>query len=739
MTAETGFDAGRAGRSLEDIGLFLDGLHCAGCVNRVERALRAAEGVDEAAVNYTNHRALVRFDTARSSADALVGVVQELGYDATPFDPDVLERPAAGSQRAALARLLVAAFLAGNVMWLSVALYSGSYQGMDPAVRDVLRWITLALTVPAISWCAAPFWRGAWNGLRRGELSVDVPIVAGISTAFAVGVAGTIANTSHLYMDSAAMIVFLVLLGRTLERTARGKASSAVDRLAALAPPKALLCTDDGPVEVDATSLVVGDRVRVPAGQAVPVDGRLLSGSTEVDEAPFTGESRPVLRETGDFLIGGSRNLLVEAEIEVVARPSEGTLAKMAALLERAQAERPRIQLLADRVASVFAPAVLLLAVGTAGFWLWQGAEPLKIALATASVLIVACPCALGLATPAAITASIGRAAALGILVKSGEALERCARIDAVALDKTGTLTEGRFAVREIHPAEGVSEADLLAWAAAVEGSSTHPVAEALRRAAEEAELVELTDRRTHPGQGVEAREGDVWMRAGSPRWLESLGISLGADLREAAAKAAASGLSLVAVARDQRALGLVALWDPPREDAAQAIEGLRRLGVESFLITGDHADAARLAAEAAGLPVVHHEQSPEDKVAQVRALRAAGHEVLFAGDGINDAAALRAADVGLAMHRGSDVTLHAADLVVRAPRLDALPTTLGLARACVARIRENLGFAVLYNLCAVPLAAAGWLEPLHAAIAMSASSLVVTGNAIRLLRWKPA
>ncbi len=721
-----------------DVGLFLDGLHCAGCVNRVERALRAADGVDEAAVNYTSHRALVRIDPERSSADALVGVVRELGYDATPFDPEVLDRPAAGSQRAALVRLLVAAFLAGNVMWLSVALYSGSYQGMDPAVRQVLRWLTLVLTVPAITWCAAPFWRGAWSGLRCGELSVDVPIVAGITTAFGVGVAGTLAGTSHLYMDSAAMIVFLVLLGRTLERGARGKARSAVDRLAALAPPKALLCTPEGPVEVDAASLAVGDRVLVPAGQAVPADGRLCSGATEVDEAPFTGEARPVLREPGELLIGGSRNLLVEAEIEVVARPAEGTLAKMAALLERAQAERPRIQRLADRVASVFAPAVLAIATATAGFWLWKGAAPLDVALATAAVLIVACPCALGLATPAAITAAVGRAASLGILVKSGEALERCAGVDAVALDKTGTLTEGRFAVRELHTAPGVSEQELRLWAAAVEGASTHPVAEALREAAADAVLPELTERRTWPGAGVEARAGDALLRAGSPRWLEEAGAALPAPLREAADKAAAAGLSLVAVSRDEEVLGLLALWDPPREDAGLAVEALQRQGVAASLVTGDHPTAARLAAAAAGVPVVHAEQSPEEKVAQVRTLRRAGRRVLVAGDGINDAAALGAADVGLAMHRGSDVTLHAADLVIRSPRLTALPTTLGLARACVARIRENLGFALLYNLVAVPLAVAGWLEPLHAAIAMSASSLVVTGNAIRLLRWSP-
>ncbi len=731
----------------EEIGLFLDGLHCTGCVHRVERALREASGVREASVNYTSHRALVRYDRQRSSPEALVAVVRELGYEARPFDPEALDgarqQGAEGSARASLIRLLVAAFLAGNVMWLSVALYSGDYGGMDPAVRAALRWLALALTVPAITWCASPFWRGAWKGLRRGELNVDLPIVLGIATAFGVGVAGTWSGASNLYMDSAAFIVFLVLLGRTLERNARGRARAAVDRLTALAPPRALRRTAAGIEEVDADQLEVGDLVVVPAGATVPADGELRSEATELDESPFTGESQPVLRLRGDRLLGGTRNLSVEAELELLARPSEGALARLAALLERAQAERPRVQQLADRVAAVFAPTVLGLAALAAVLGWLRGYGAFEIAQTTASVLIVACPCALGLATPAAVTAAIGRAARMGVLVKSGEALERCARVDAVVLDKTGTWTRGNFEVSALRPAPGVSERELLGWAAAAEGASTHPVAEALREAADRsgATVPELPERTTHPGLGVEARcAGLEPVRVGAPPWLERLerpAIVWPPALRVARTELARDGLTLVGVARGRDLLGLVALGDRPRADARVAVERLAQLGIPAWLATGDHRDAALLAVGDAPLVEVWSAQTPEQKVERVRELRARGHRVLMAGDGVNDAAALGAADVGLAMHRGSDVTLHAADLVVRSSRLAALAETVGLARACLARIRENLAFAVLYNLAAVPLAVAGWLDPLHAAIAMSASSVIVTGNSIRLLRWR--
>ncbi len=491
-----------------EVGLFLDGLRCASCVNRVERDLRAAPGVAEAAVSYTSHRALVRFDPRATSPDQLVARVAALGFAATPYDPAALERPAREQSRAALVRLLVAAFLAMNVMWLAIALYLGAREDMDPEVRRALRWLVILLSVPAATWCAAPFWRGAWLGLRRHELTLDVPVVLGVATAFAANVAGTLAEAPELYVDSAAVIVFLVLLGRTLEQRARGRASAAVDALAALAPETARRRTAYGVEPVPLAELRPGDRVIVPAGERVPADGRLLEGEAELDESPFTGEARPALRRAGETLSGGARNLLAEIELELVARPSEGTLGRMVALLERAQAERPRIQRTVDRVAEVFAPVVLVLAAATALGRLALGGGVLDSALAAAAVLLVACPCALGLATPAAITAAIGRAAALGILVKRGEALERCARVRRVLLDKTGTLTAGRFELREALPADGVAQSELLAAAAEAEGEATHPHRE--RRSAPRRPSVKPSPgrRRVAPGRGVVTGEG---------------------------------------------------------------------------------------------------------------------------------------------------------------------------------------------------------------------------------------
>jgi heavy metal translocating P-type ATPase len=725
---------------MAETGLFLDGLRCTGCVNRVERALRAAEGVAEASVNYTSHRALVEFDEQRTDAAALVACVEELGYTAIPYDPAALERGPQSEARSALVRVLIAAFLAGNVMLLSAALYIGSYQGLDDATRRYLRWLTLLLSVPAVSWCALPFWRGAWSGLRRLEITMDVPIVLGIAISFAVGIAGTLAEADHLYMDSAAMIVFLILLGRTLESRSRARAAGAVDRLSALSPPTALRRGANGVEEVPARELRIGDRVVVPAGQRIPVDGSVALGATEVDEALLTGESRPVLRETGDAVIGGSQNTLCEIEIEVTAELGGGTLARLSALLERAQTQRPQIQRLADRVAAVFAPTVVALAALTAAYWYSTGAGWFETALTAAAVLIVACPCALGLATPAAVTAAIGRAAQLGILVKSGEALERCAGVDAAILDKTGTVTAGRFAVESVACAPGADRTGVLAAAAEAEGASTHPVAQALCRAAAEAgaRWRECEPRRTLPGRGVEAGEGAERLLVGSRELLAARAIAVDAGLEEAAAKAAERGLSLAWVARGAEALGVIALADPPREDARSAIGRLGALGLRVSLVSGDHAPAVALAAERAGIVEIHAGVSPAAKVERVAVLRAAGAVVLVAGDGINDAAALAAADVGVAMAQGADVTLHAADIVIRAPRLGALADSVELAKTTLKRIRENLGIALAYNALAIPLAMTGVLQPLHAAIAMSLSSLVVTANAARLLRWRP-
>ena len=442
------------------------------------------------------------------------------------------------------------------------------------------------------------------------------------------------------------------------------------------------------------------------------------------------------MRGIGDPVVRGSRNVGAEVEVAITARPGEGTLARLAALLERAEAERPRVQRQVDRVARVFAPAVLVAAAATALGWALTGHGVAEVALAASSVLIVACPCALGLATPAAVTAALGRAAAGGILFKSGEAFERCARVDTAVLDKTGTVSEGRLAVEDVVAAAGVDRAEILATAVAAEGASLHPVAEALRAAAGACaapELEEPGSRKLVPGRGVAAGA----LRVGSRSFVEEVATP-DASLVSAAERLARDGHSLAFVARGSRVLGVVALSDPPRADAREATQRLRALGLDLRVVSGDHADAVEHAARQLELDAFRAGVTPEEKVAEVRALQAAGRRVLVAGDGVNDAAALAAADVGIALARGVDVALHAADVVVRAPRLGAVADAVALSRTTLRRIRENLGFAVAYNLVAVPLAMAGVLGPLGAALAMSASSLLVTGNASRILRWKP-
>ena len=737
--ASTVRERAAAPRALAETGFLLEGLRCAGCVRRTEQALRAEPGVESAVINYTNHRALVRFDASATDVPRLVSAVATLGYQAIPYDPDALDRPELTQARAALARLLVAAFLAMNVMWLAIALYIGTYQGMDPLTQRALRWVAAALSAPAVAWCGSPFFRGAWRGLARRELSIDLPISIAITTAFASNLVGTWLGRTHLFVDSAAWIVFLLLLGRTLERSASARAAGAVERLRNLAPREAMRRRGGALERVAVSELAVGDEIAVPAGELCPVDATLLGPATEFDESALTGEARPVARAPGAALAAGVRNLMTEIAARVTAPASRGTLARLAALLERAQAERPRIQRSADRFAAIFAPAVLAIAALTVMAGIWRGAEPLEIAFRATAVLIVACPCVFGLATPLAISAALGRAAAFGVLVKSGEALERLAGVKSVLLDKTGTLTEGRFTIVANVCAEGVAPHELLASAADAEGAATHPVADAIRNAAQQAGLpaASATSRTTRAGLGVVAELAGARVAAGAEALLRELGIAPLPALLARAAVHAARGASLVWVARDARVLGFLALEDVPRADAAAFVARLAADGVRSALVSGDHSGAVAAAAQRGGIREFSASATPEAKVEFVRARRAEGGPVLAVGDGLNDAAFLSAADVGIAMARGAEITLAAADAVVRSPRLGAIADLLALSRACLARIRENFAFALLYNAVAVPLAVAGILEPLGAAIAMALSSLIVTANSMRLLRFQ--
>jgi Cu2+-exporting ATPase len=724
---------------LAESGFLLEGLRCAGCVRRTEELLRAQPGVESAVISYTDHRALVRFDPRATDAARLARAVAALGYQALPYDPEALDRPERTQARAALVRLLVAGFLAMNVMWLAIALYIGTYQGMDAQTQLALRWVAAALSFPAVFWCGAPFFRGAWRGLARRELSMDLPIALAITTAFAASVAGTWLGRAHLFVDSAAWIVFLLLLGRTLERGASARASGAVERLRRLAPREALRRRGGALERVAVDALAVGDELAIPSGELCPVDATLLGPAAELDESALTGEARPVLRAPGARIVAGARNLLGEIAVRVDAPASRGTLARLAALLERAQAERPRIQRSADRFAAIFAPAVLAIATVTAlGTWA-SGGDALEVAFRASAVLIVACPCVFGLATPLAISAALGRAASLGVLVKSGEALERLAGVRRVLLDKTGTLSEGRAAIVASARAEGVGERELLEAAAEAEGASLHPVADAVRAAAATAGIGAPANaaRTTRAGLGVVAESGAARVVAGAEALLRELGLAPPAALAAELAPHAQRGASLVWIARGERVLGGLALEDAPRADAARFVERLRASGIEVSLVSGDHAGAVGAAAEGAGITDFVASASPETKVEVVRARRADGGPVLAVGDGLNDAAFLGAADVGIAMARGSEITLAAADAVVRSPRLGAVADLVALSRACLARIRENFAFALLYNAIAVPLAVAGVLHPLGAAIAMGLSSLTVTANSVRLLRFR--
>jgi P-type Cu+ transporter len=726
--------------------LALEGMHCASCVGTIEGALAAVPGVSAASVNLATGRAHV---TGRGlDADRLVRAVRESGYGASPArdePPGAAARAGApqGEERDALRRTLVSAALTLPVLVLSMA----------NVMFPLREWVLLALTLPVYAWAGAPFLRGAWRTLRRRNANMDTLVAIGTSAALLLSVAATVAPSSlpqaggmaPVYYEAVGVILTLLLLGRWLETRARGRASDAVRRLLDLAPRTARRLEKGVEREVPLAEVELGDRLRVKPGDAVPVDGVVRAGRSSVDESMLTGESIPVAKTEGDRVIGGTLNGDGVLEMEATAVGRDTALAQIARLVGEAQASKPPIQRLADRVSAVFVPVVLSIGVVTWVAWYVAGPEPraLLATVALASVLIIACPCALGLATPTAILAGTGRGARSGILFRNAEALESARRVTLVLLDKTGTITEGKPRLAARVQLGGASEDELLGTAAALEESSAHPLARALVTAAREKGIrlppVEGFESRT--GLGVVGRVAGRGSGVGSARLMESMGVDP-APLREEAASLAKDGRTPLLVASGGRLLGLLAVSDPEKPTSQEAVRRLRAMGLAVAMLTGDREDTARAVARRVGIDEVLPEVSAADKAARVRELQSRGEVVAMVGDGVNDAPALAQADVGIAIGAGADVAVEASDVTLVGGRLDGVADAIALSRATLATIRQNLAFAFVYNVLGIPLAAGvlypltGWLlSPMIASAAMAASSVSVVGNSLRLAR----
>ncbi|MGW9114005.1 heavy metal translocating P-type ATPase [Microbacterium sp. NPDC055683] len=732
--------------------LDIDGMTCASCVARVEKRLRSVPGVD-ASVNLATESARVTAP-AGVADDALVAAVRSAGYDAVVRRPaatpgradrhehgdhehagapahvhDVEDRPGAVRLRT---RLVVSAVLAVPVVLVSMIM---------PLQVPGWQWAALVATAVVVVWGGWPFHRAAFAAARHGAATMDTLITLGTAAALLWSAGATVVGDGHVYFETAAVITVFLLLGRVIEQRSKRTAGAALRALLDLGAKDVVLAAPDGRdgARVPIGSLAAGDRFIVRPGERVAADGVVESGSAAVDTSMLTGESVPVARGEGDSVTGGT--IAADGRLVVVATAvGEATrLAHMARLVEDAQAGKSRVQRLADRISAVFVPIVIALALATFAGWLIAG-QPVDAAFTAAvAVVIIACPCALGLATPVAILVGTGRGAQRGVLVTGPEAIETAGGVDVVVLDKTGTVTEGRMALERIVVAGGVSERDALRTAAALEGASAHPIARAVVAAAG-GEPDAVQDFRDHAGRGVTGVVGGRRAFAGSPAFA----AEQGARLPDALAAAVDDAVATVVVVGwtensgaplEARAVLLVA--DAVRPDSAAAIARLRALGLEPVLLTGDAEPIARRVADAVGIDRVVAGTDPEGKLAEIARLQADGHRVAMVGDGVNDAAALAAADLGIAMGGGADAALHASDVTLVRASLDAAADAVRLSRRTMSIIRGNLVWAFGYNVAAIPLAALGLLDPMIAAAAMAFSSVFVVLNSLRLRRFR--
>jgi Cu+-exporting ATPase len=727
--------------------LEIGGMTCAACVARVERALMAVPGVVSASVNIATERAVAAIDEGRyatpaAAAAALVTAVERIGYEARSVAGDEARGAAEQRLRAVdrrdRTRVGVGLALSLPLVLPMVASPLGLHWMLPPLIQ-------LALATPVQFWLGARFYRAGWRALKDHAGNMDLLVAIGTTAGYGLSLWELVASRAtgrepHLYFEASAVVVTLVLLGKWLESRARRHTADAVRELRALTPARARLLVDGVEVDVPLGAVGVGNLVVVRPGERVAVDGIVREGSTEIDESLVTGEALPVAAAPGARVLGGALNGTGRILVETTAAAADGTLARMARLVEHAQSTKAPIQHLVDRVAAWFVPAIVLVAIGTGLGW-WLAGAPVETALLrTVAVLVIACPCALGLATPAALVAGTGAAARAGILIRDADALEQAARIRVVAFDKTGTLTEGRPRLAGIHVLV-VGTPGPLAVAAALQRGSEHPLARAVLEAASDApEVLAATDVTAAPGLGVSGQLDGRRYLLGTVRFLERAGGNAAGVASWLAAEAQAG--RAVAVLADVTAAPAVlagfSFTDSVRPTARAAVSALAALGIDSILVTGDHEAGARSIAAEVGITQVHAGALPEDKVALIAALRARGGAVAMVGDGINDAPALAAADLGIAMGTGTDIAIAAAGIsLLRADPL-AVVDALDVARRTRRKIRENLFFALVYNVAGVPLAALGFLSPVVAGAAMACSSVSVVANALLLTRWRP-
>ncbi|KHD09553.1 cation transporter [Candidatus Thiomargarita nelsonii] len=707
---------------IREAALILEGITCAACVWLNERHLRTLPGVIDVQVNYSTHRARVRWDESRILLSDILQAVSRIGYVAHPYDParqqEVLDR----ERKQHLRRIGVAGVLGMQVMMFSIALYAGAG---DSEFKLLFYLINFILTTPILLYAAQPFFKSAWRDVRHGQAGMDVPVALGISLAFVGSLWTTLSgNHGHVYYDSIAMFVFFLLTGRYFELVARQRSAQAAESLVHLVPSMATRLGAAGEELVLVADLLVGDRVLIRPGENIPADGTILEGHSSVDESLLTGESYPLTKKPGQVVIAGTVNIDNPLKMQVDKIGVDTVLSHILRLLERAQTEKPALTQLADRVASWFVFGVLLLALGVAVYW-WHVNPEAWLAI-TLSVLVVTCPCALSLATPTAITAATSTLTRAGLLTTRGHALESLARATHFVFDKTGTLTDGRLRLLDTHTFADLSPADCLQYAVALERQSEHPIARALVEACSKAGM-SASKVTNYPGAGMQGEIAGKRYFVGTPAFISTqTGLKVNVEHE---------GNTLVLFADAQTIYAAFLFADEIRAGARELVESLQEQGKSVSLLSGDHALAAQRVAKAVGIENVGYALSPTDKLQAVKSLQEKGEIVAMIGDGVNDAPVLAQAQVSIAMGGGTQVARASADMILLTEQLPNLLIGINTARQTLKIIRQNVAWAIGYNLLALPAAAVGWVAPWMAAIGMSFSSLLVVANALRLVR----
>jgi P-type Cu+ transporter len=750
----------------ERIDLPVTGMTCAACAARIERSLNKAPGVAEASVNLATERAMIRFDPAVTDVDKIVGTIRDAGYDAivpareTPIsigEEDAQSRIRREEYRKLARKLWIAAVLALPVLIISMS--HGRIAALDfPGVR----WLQFVLTTPVVFYCGAQFYRGAWAALRHRSADMNTLIALGTGAAYVYSAAALVAPSVFsagamsgmhgpmsppVYFEAAAVIIALILLGRMLEARAKGRTSEAIKRLIGLQAKTAIVIQNGVETECAIEEVVPGDVVVVRPGERVPVDGIIRDGTATLDESMLTGESLPVDKVTGETVFGGTINRTGFFRFGATKVGRDTMLARIVDMVEKAQGSKAPIARLADKVSGIFTPVVLCIAIATFATWFVLAPMETRFTLALVNfvaVLIIACPCALGLATPTAIMVGTGVGAEHGILVRSGESLETAHRISTIVLDKTGTVTRGEPAVTSIVPTF-LSESELLSIAASAEAGSEHPIARAIVRHARERSMPTLghTTFEALPGRGMRAEIAGNSVVIGNPALMGENGIDVAAA-QTAVDQISVEGGTAVVIAIDGRIAGVIGVADEIRPEAPHAIAAMQKMGMDVVMLTGDNKRTADAVARQVGIRRVLAQVLPADKAAEVRRLREAGGVVAMVGDGINDAPALAEADVGIAVGTGTDIAIEASDITLLRGDLRRVVTAIALSRATINTVKQNLFWAFVYNVIGIPIAAGllypvtGWLlSPVIASAAMSLSSVSVLTNSLRLKSFR--